>query len=65
MKYRVVKDGFQSCEGCVNRRTKIPCYEFIRINRLPECFDNNCHFEEIKDTITDVDLKEIDEAKGL
>jgi hypothetical protein len=62
MKYKVVKDkpGYYGCLICVNELGG-NCDVFIKENNLPNCLDDSIHFEE-DDTITDVDLKEIDEA---
>ena len=68
MKYKVVKDnGAWGCLDCVNCLVqRIPggdkCKDFMEANNLPNCLDEKCHFEEI-DEITDVDLREIDEAR--
>ena len=62
MKYKVVKDkpGYYGCLICVNELGG-NCDVFIKENNLPNCVKEWCHFEE-DDTITDVDLREIDEA---
>jgi hypothetical protein len=65
MKYKVVKEGEDDfpCIGCVLEfKTTLnydACAEFIKENNLPDCIQENCHFE-LADEITDVDLREID-----
>jgi len=62
MKYRVVKDnGVWGCPDCCLPHGS-DCDEFIKENNLPNCTTEDCHFEEIEDTITTKDLQDIDEA---
>jgi hypothetical protein len=65
MKYKVVKDSPHGigCTECAGAMCK-SCDDFIKVNNLPSCADNMCHFEE-DDTITDVDLREIDKSMDV
>jgi hypothetical protein len=63
VKYKVVKDASNvfPCISCAFNYA-INCEEVTEENNLPDCYVNHCHFE-LADEITDVDLREIDEAR--
>jgi len=65
MKYKVVKDEEDSlaCYDCCFLGDKEGCSVIGNKHNLISCIDNDCHFE-LADEITDVDLREIDEAHG-
>ncbi len=63
MKYKVVKDNgiITACYECCFQDDDNKCVKRGNSLNLQDCLENKCHFE-LDDTITDVDLKEIDEA---
>lgn len=63
MKYKVVKDhgNTATCDDCCFGDDIDGCTQVLNKHRLQDCIEYDCHFE-LDDTITDVDLREIDEA---
>jgi hypothetical protein len=52
MKYRVVKDNGNTatCSECCFINDNEGCTQGNNHYRLPDCVENDCHFEEIEDT---------------